>query len=40
MDIFRENGAIGALLDEYEKTILELQNIIQELKSIIFMGIV
>ena len=30
MDIFRENGAIGALLDEYEKTILELQNIIQD----------
>ena len=26
---FRENGAIGALLDEYEKTILALQSIIQ-----------
>ena len=28
---FRENGAIGTLLDEYEKAILELQRIIQDI---------
>lgn len=31
MGSFRENGAIGALLDEYEKSILELQRIIQNI---------
>ncbi|CAM1374489.1 DinB family protein [Tenacibaculum xiamenense] len=27
--IFRDNGAIGAILDEYEKTIIELNDVIQ-----------
>jgi len=30
MKQFRNNGAIGALLDEYEKTIIELQGVISE----------
>lgn len=31
MDEFRENGAIGALLDEYEKAIIELHILIQDM---------
>lgn len=30
---YRDNGAIGALLDEYEKAILELKTIIQAISS-------
>jgi len=31
---YRDNGAIGALLDEYEKAILELKNIISPLSKL------
>jgi len=30
---FRNNGAIGALLDEYEKTIIELQDVISSVSK-------
>ena len=30
---FRNNGAIGALLDEYEKSIIELKNIISNIPT-------
>lgn len=33
MKQYRDNGAIGALLDEYEKAILELQTLIENLSS-------
>lgn len=33
MKKYRDNGAIGALLDEYEKAIQELKNIIQPLSQ-------
>ncbi len=33
MKTFRNNGAIGALLDEYEKAILELQGVINSFSS-------
>ncbi len=29
MKVYRDNGAIGALLDEYERAILELQEVIE-----------
>ncbi len=40
MNTFRDNGAVGALLDEYERAILELQDVINgvtegELKTIV-----
>ena len=31
MKIYRTNGAIGALLDEYEKAVLELQNLLNNI---------
>jgi uncharacterized damage-inducible protein DinB len=34
MKEFRDNGAIGALLDEYEKAIAELQSTIQEVTHV------
>ena len=34
MKRYRNNGAIGALLDEYEKAIIELQKVISEVTSI------
>lgn len=33
MKNYRDNGAVGALLDEYEKAILELQALIENLSS-------
>lgn len=37
---FRDNGAVGALLDEYEKAIIELKLIIQDVSSIDLLRIV
>lgn len=33
MKKFRENGAFGALIDEYEKSIIELQEVINDISS-------
>lgn len=33
MGKYRNNGAIGAILDEYEKALTELKHLISELKN-------